>query len=135
MKTLPLSGAFALAVIAVAIALTAALAGSGKASASEQVVDCGPVQLTPEIVWGGLPVVPEIDGGHNRPNTPLCQQARCISNGGRCGGCTNTFASSSVVYSYVDGSGQTWNLVERVFNRTCGCGYHGTRRIQLYQRA
>ena len=135
MKTLPLSGTFALVAIAAVIALTAALAGSGKASASETVVDCAPVQVTPEIVWGGLLVVPEIDGNHNRPGTPLCQQARCISNGGQCGGCTNTLSSTEVVYSYTDGTGQRWNLVERVFNRTCHCGYHGVKRIQLYVRA
>ena len=134
MKTLPVSGALALAVIAAAIALAAAFAGSGKASASEYADDCTPVQLTPEIVWGGLLVVPNLDGEHNPSNpTPECQRADCIASGGKCGGCTDVVGQRQLVST-------TWNgnirvrLWSQATTTTCGCGYHRTVTRTWYTR-
>ena len=129
MKTLPVSGALALAVIAAAIALAAAFAGSGKASASEQVVDCAPVQITPEIVWGGLLVVPNLDGNHSPSNAAECQTASCVASGGKCGTCTDSVGSARLISRSSNADGVIINQWSRETTTTCSCGYHGTRTI------
>ena len=130
MKTLPVSGALALAVIAAAIALAAAFAGSGKASASA--VDCTPVQVTPEIVWGGLPVVPNLDGNHSPSSAAECQTASCVASGGKCGTCTDSVGSARLISRSSDPDGVIINQWARETTTTCSCGYHRTRTTTWY---
>ncbi len=137
MKTLPVSGALALAVVAAAIALAAALAGPGKADASTvtSVVSCTPAHVSPEAVWGGLTDVLDVDRDQHAPGRSVCATADCIASGGQCGTCTRTILSTTVISTSTDANGVTRNLVERRWRKECTCGYNRVLSISYWVQA
>lgn len=137
MKTLPISGVLTLAVVAAAIALAAAFAGSGTANASTatSVVTCTPAHdVSPEIVWGGLVVVLDVDRDQHGSGTGVCGTAACISSGGQCGTCTTTVISTRVIRTQTF-DGITSNLIEKKSRKQCSCGYNRIQTISYWVRA
>ena len=135
MKILPVSGA--LAIVAAVIALAAAFAGPGKAdaSAAASVVTCAPVHdVNPEIVWGGLVVVLDVDRDQHGSNTGVCGTAACIASGGQCGTCSTTLISTRIIRTQTF-DGITSNLIEKKSRKQCSCGFNRVQTISYWVRA